>query len=147
MATMTDDNTNNQDMSKRQGLISVNDLNYVLEPDLSVATNKTVKKHFFQSRQYTPGQQAICILNSGADYIDTRRSYLQFELNTGQVGTTEYGFGIHGSACNLIRDITISTRSGDELTRIQDFNLLQSMMLPLTFDTEWFKCQGQAMAY
>lgn len=141
------DSTNEQDMSKRQGLISVNDLNYVLEPDLSVATNKTVKKHFFQSRSYQHGKQAICILNSGADYIDTRRSYLAFDLETEQVANTEYAFGIHGSACSLIKDITISTRSGDELTRIQDFNLLQNMMLPLTYDTEWFKCQGQAMAY
>jgi hypothetical protein len=142
-----DSESSPQDMSKRQGLITVNDLNYVLEPDLSVATNKTSKKHFFQSQSYTPGQQAICILNSGADYIDTRRSFLQFELNTTQVAGVEYGFGTHGSACNLIKDITISTRSGDELCRIQDFNLLQNMLLPLTYDTEWFKCQGQMMAY
>lgn len=142
-----DSESSPQDMSKRQGLITVNDLNYVLEPDLSVATNKTAKKHFFQSQTYNPGQQAICILNSGADYIDTRRSFLQFELNTSQVGSVEYGFGTHGSACNLIKDITISTRSGDELCRIQDFNLLQNMMLPLTYDTEWFKCQGQLMGY
>lgn len=138
---------NAQDLSKRQGLITVNDLNYVLEPDLSVATNKTVKKHFFQSQTYSPGQQAICILNSGADYIDTRRSFLQFQLNFTEPANTEVGFGAHGSACNLIKDITISTRSGDELCRIQDFNLLQNMMLPLTYDTEWFKAQGQTMAY
>lgn len=138
---------NSQDLSKRQGLITVNDLNYVLEPDLSVATNKTVKKHFFQSQTYSPGQQAICILNSGADYIDTRRSFLQFELNLTIPPGLEIGFGAHGSACNLIKDITISTRSGDELCRIQDFNLLQNMMLPLTYDTEWFKAQGQTMAY
>ena len=29
------------DLSKPQGVIAVNDLTYVLEPDLSVATNKT----------------------------------------------------------------------------------------------------------
>ena len=62
--------SNSQDMSKRQGLMAVNDLNYVLEPDLSVASNKTHKNHFFQSNEYTPNQTAICILNSGADYID-----------------------------------------------------------------------------
>lgn len=149
MASMdvSGDMGNSQDLSKRQGLITVNDLNYVLEPDLSVATNKTVKKHFFQSQTYSPGQQAICILNSGADYIDTRRSFLQFQLNFTEPANTEVGFGAHGSACNLIKDITISTRSGDELCRIQDFNLLQNMMLPLMYDTEWFKAQGQTMAY
>ena len=36
------------DLSKRQGLIAVNDLTYVLEPDLSVATNKTHEVHFFK---------------------------------------------------------------------------------------------------
>jgi hypothetical protein len=68
------------DLSKRQGLIAVNDLTYVLEPDLSVASNKTHKRHYFQSQTYSAGQQAICILNSGADYIDTRRSFLQFDI-------------------------------------------------------------------
>jgi hypothetical protein len=62
------------EQGKRQGLITVNDLSYVLEPDLSVAVNKTTKKHFFQSTSYDPSQNGICIFNSGADYIDTRRS-------------------------------------------------------------------------
>ena len=58
------------DLSKRQGLITVNDLVYVLEPDLSVATNKTHKVQYFQNSEYQSGSNGICILNSGADYID-----------------------------------------------------------------------------
>jgi hypothetical protein len=136
------------DLSKRQGLIAVNDLTYVLEPDLSVASNKTHKKHFFQSNSYTAGQQAICILNSGADYIDTRRSWLQFDVSLAVDEAKSTGlFGNHGSALNLIRDITISTRSGDELCRITDLNLLSNMLLPVTYDTEWFKNQGRLMGY
>jgi hypothetical protein len=136
------------DLSKRQGLIAVNDLTYVLEPDLSVASNKTHKKHFFQSNEYNAGQQAICILNSGADYIDTRRSWLQFDISLSVQDALCTGlFGHHGSALNLIRDITISTRSGDELCRITDLNLLSNMLLPVTYDTEWFKNQGRLMGY
>jgi hypothetical protein len=136
------------DLSKRQGLIAVNDLTYVLEPDLSVASNKTHKKHFFQSNSYIAGQQAICILNSGADYIDTRRSWLQFDVSLDEADSKSAGlFGTHGSALNLIRDITISTRSGDELCRITDLNLLSNMLLPVTYDTEWFKNQGRLMGY
>ena len=138
----------NGDLSKRQGLIAVNDLTYVLEPDLSVASNKTFKKHFFQSNTYTAGQQAICILNSGADYIDTRRSWLQFDVSLPPADAGSTGlFGVHGSALNLIRDITISTRSGDELCRITDLNLLSNMLLPVTHDTEWFRKQGRLMGY
>lgn len=139
------DMTGAQDMSKRQGLITVNDLNYVLEPDLSVATNKTHKKHFFQSSSYEHGQQGICILNSGADYIDTRRSFLSFELAGAATADTTYTLGSLGTACNLIKNITISTRSGDELCRITDYNALQHMILPLTYDEEWFQTTGQLM--
>lgn len=139
------DMTGAQDMSKRQGLITVNDLNYVLEPDLSVATNKTHKKHFFQSSSYEHGQQGICILNSGADYIDTRRSFLSFELSGTHTASTTYTLGPLGTACNLIKNITISTRSGDELCRITEYNALQHMILPLTYDEEWFQTTGQLM--
>ena len=156
-----------QDLSKRQGLIAVNDLNYVLEPDLSVASNKTHKTHFFQNSTYTPGQNAICILNSGADYIDTRRSWLQFDVQTNdvttqvpfsdaQAGVRERAhidgrdlqkFGSSGSACNFIKQLTVSTRSGDVLCQLFDFNLMSAMMLPITYDKDWFDSVGTAMAY
>ena len=141
------DMTSEQDMSKRKGLITLNDLDYVLEPDLSVASNKTHKKHFFQSSVYEAGQQSICILNSGADYIDTRRSYLSFDIKSTITAGTSYSLGALGTACNLIKNITISTRSGDELCRITDYNLLQHMTLPLMYDEEWFQTAGELMSY
>jgi hypothetical protein len=133
------------DLSKRQGLIAVNDLTYVLEPDLSVASNKTHKVHYFQANEYTSGQNAICILNSGADYIDTRRSWLQFDVKTpaGAAAT----FGANGSACNLISQLTVSTRSGDVLCQLFDYNLLQAMLLPITYDKGWVDTVGQTMGY
>ena len=133
------------DLSKRQGLIAVNDLTYVLEPDLSVATNKTHKVHFFQANTYTSGQNAICILNSGADYIDTRRSWLQFDVAL--PGNTAGHFGSHGSACNLISQLTVSTRSGDVLCQLFDYNLMQVMLLPITYDKGWVDSVGQTMGY
>lgn len=131
---------------KRSGLISVNDLTYVLEPDLSVATNKTHKKHFFQTNQFDPSQRAICILNSGADYIDTRRSYLSFEVTLSETNRMGY-FGQCGSACNFIRSIQISTRSGDTLCRLDDFASLSNILLPLMYDREWFDNQGALMSF
>lgn len=166
---------NSQDMSKRQGLIAVNDLTYVLEPDLSVASNKTHKTHHFQSTEYNHNQAAICILNSGADYIDTRRSWLEFDVtvtapawilgdkhvNNGALaknftnGVFDVGpntqtsayFGVHGSIANIIKSISISTRSGDELCVIEDYNLLQQMLIPLAHGTEWVDGPGQLMGF
>ena len=135
---------------KRQGLLSVNDLTYVLEPDLSVAVNKTHKVHYFQNNEYKQGQRSICILNSGADYIDTRRSFLTFDLFIPEQLPKSYVngdplavvFGNHGSACNLIDNITITTRSGDELCRIKDFNMLQNILIPIQKSADWKRTQG-----
>lgn len=132
--------------SRRQGLLAVNDLTYLLEPDLSVAVNITHKNHFFQSTDYTDAQRAVCILNSGADYIDTRDSYLQFEVQIPDKDVIGY-FGAQGSALNLIKTVTVSTRSGDEISRIVDCNRLNAMINSYRFDKQWVDTVGQSIGF
>ena len=131
--------------SRRQGMLAVNDLTYLLEPDLSVAVNVTHKNHFFQSNSYTNSQRAVCILNSGADYIDTRDSYLQFDMST--VNEGKGFFGAQGSVVNIIKTITISTRSGDEISRIVDCNRLNNMINSYRFSRNWVESVGQTVAH
>jgi len=130
--------------SRRQGMLAVNDLTYLLEPDLSVAVGVTHKNHFFQSTDYTSSQRAVCILNSGADYIDTRDSYLQFDLTTAAKGKGY--FGAQGSVLNIIKTITVSTRSGDEISRIVDCNRLNNMINSYRYDNQWMSTVGQSIA-
>lgn len=137
---------NDQGSSRRQGLLAVNDLNYLLEPDLSVAVAVTHKNHYFQTDRYTNGQRGICILNSGADYVDTRRSYLRFNLE-GLDDDLWGHFGKNGSVLNLIRQVTITTRSGDEISRCTGFNLLKNMTLGYEYDSEWLDALGQPFGY
>lgn len=133
--------------SQRQGMLAVNDLNYILPPDLSVSVNNTYKNHFFQSNQYTHTQRGICILNSGADYGDLRCSSLNFQT---QMTTTldKIGyFGKNGSVLNLIRSITISSRSGDEISRVTDLNHLNVMTNGFRYSKNWVETVGQSMGY
>lgn len=128
-----------------RSLISVNDLTYVLEPDLSCAVNRTHKRHFFQSNDYTNNQNAICILNSGADYIDPRRSFLEFEIEIPDYAIAYLGKG--GSICNIIRQLTVSTRSGDEISRVTEYAHLMNMLLPYSFDDNWFEQHGDLLGF
>jgi len=139
---------------KANGLMSVNDLKYVLEPDLSVAVNKTHKKHFCQSQSYTPNQQCVCILNSGADYIDTRRSFLtitcrfnttEFRAGKGYNEELKVHFGKNGSILNIIDCLSICTRSGDTICNIKDVALLNNMLIPLEHDKDWRNTVGNMM--
>lgn len=147
MSGGTNDGGQSSQQQKNVALQSVNNLVYTLQPDLSVAVNRTHKKHFFQAQKYGPGQRGVCILNSGADYIDTTRSWMSFSVDIDQQPGTFAHFGRNGSACNLIDSITISTRSGDELTRLTDFGLYNNMLIPMKYSEEWLKNQGALMGY
>ena len=129
-------------------------LGYGIPKDTSVVVNRTTKTYKFLHNTYNPGDIATCTFPTGTDYIDTRRSFLEFEFNNdytppppppGLPGETLYSFGVHGSMCNVIQQICIYSRTGDELCRIEDFNLLSNMLLPLTYDREWFSRQGAGM--
>lgn len=238
--------------SQRAGLIAVNNLTYVLEPDLSVAVNATYKKHFFQDKSYTVtsgGQLGRCTVQSGADYIDTQRSFLVFTVtpqHTGGASAASWNFGlpapttyvdksdmgyhalaeiaittnntltitkeagadlpvgafrprdvfvaangeesiidsittdttatqvyvlagaatditkgVHdfakkvegsgtvsgGTGMNLIKQITINSRSGDELCRIRKLNQLKAIQCLYTKDDTWWRTVGRAMGH
>jgi hypothetical protein len=175
MQTPQDTSGMDQQKSDREGMIQVNDLVYKLEPDISVAVNRTHKNHFFQQPEYKNSQPAICILNSGADYIDCRRSFLHFEVSMEckaiQILTTEWDnwhsaqkdrdqtqalndnmlvhgyFGPNGSILNLIDTVTITTRSGDEISRVQDLALLANMTIPLIYGDDWRATVGGLIGY
>jgi hypothetical protein len=167
------DGQNGDGGSVRKGLISINNLNYVLEPDLSVAVNCTHKKHFFQNNSFEGANRtAICIFNSGADYIDTKTSYLQFDVtrsrpynvvDTCTIGSTTavqtnyqkendtFGVGHDwylngGSATAFINTLVVSSRSGDELVRIEKLNLLAQSTKRFTYEKAYCQTVGSLTA-
>lgn len=143
-------------------MITVNNLTYVMEPDLTVAVNATYKKHFFANQIGEPSRSNICILNSGADYIDFRRSYLSFDfaLKTGNnsdylvydgaalptvnsaqkavngLDAVSVGFG-DGSSLNLIQRIVVNSRSGDEICRVDNVAYISHMLTNYCYGQEW----------
>jgi hypothetical protein len=132
-------------------LLATNDLVYILPPDLSVSVNQTHKNQFFQSNTYKHTQRAVCILNTGADYGDLRNSSLEFGIRVDINESKDPAepregigyFGRSGSILNVIKSITISSRSGDEISRIQDFNLLSYHQNQLRYDHNWHETVGQ----
>jgi hypothetical protein len=141
--------------ASRMGIIEINDLVYKLESDLSVAINRTHKNNFFQQTSYDQSQTSICIINSGADYIDPRRSFLSLTINLPPTPVTSTltdpasislisgYFGPTGSVLNLIDSVVITTRSGDELSRVNDYGQLMYTYIPWVFGHDWARTIGQ----
>lgn len=150
-----DASASDEKAATRMGIIEANDLVYKLEQDLSVAVNRTHKTGFFQNNVYDSTQTSIAIFNSGADYIDPRRSFLSFTITLPVTTVTNdptlpgYNtfisayLGPNGSVLNFIDQVLVSSRSGDELTRINDMGQLMQFVVPWTFGEDWKDSIGE----
>ena len=133
-----------QSDSVRSGLVSLNKLDYTLSPDLSVCVSRAYKRHFAQQPNYTPSQRSIIILNSGSDYIDPKNTSLVFSVTN--KGTHDVTFG-NGSCANLIRRIVLTSRSGDELERVERVNLLAPVLDRYEHSEDWVSTIGGCQGY
>lgn len=142
-------------------MLDFNALSYDMSPDLSVVTDRTFKNHPFQKGSYTTGDTAFCILNSGADFIDARNSYLAFDLiptvDTSKINAVENINGISqnqqpqfnslGSMMDMIQDITITDRAGNEVERVQDVGRLANVLCRSTYAPDWFVTYGAQLGF
>lgn len=135
--------------SKQLGIVqqrALNGLEYEVLPSTTVAVSRTMERQFFQKNEYSPSQEALCDMNTGAKFVNTRRSYLTFKLTVTGDASLVGDFGI-GSACNLIRRVVITTRSGVELSRTEDFNVLMAKVIRYGCSKEYVDQFGPLMGY
>lgn len=100
--------------------LAINDLIYKRPLALSLATQRTYNRQFFQRTAYGPGETAVIDFNSGTDFVDPLNSYITFTVDITGAGTA--GFGV-GSAMNLIKQVTLRSRSGMEVDRVEHANI------------------------
>lgn len=161
-------------------MLDFNSLQYEMYPDLSVAVERSYKYQYFQLNEYvvrnSSAIEAICVFNTGSDFIDGRNSYFVFELQQKfeNIATADYTpavnglgnslapvyspanvnafprgwiFGPHGSAFNLIRRVIIEDRAGNELERVEDTNVLVANLLKWMQSDKWLKKYGFLFRY
>ena len=129
----------NMDQSYSGDLL-VNNLVYRQPKAPSLAVNRTMRRQNFQRSSYTASETAIIVLNTGSDYLKACNSYLTFNmLLTGTTPTGNFG---NGSAVNVIQNITIRSRSGTELDRIENVALWSKNDVRHTYATNWISKFG-----
>jgi len=125
-----------------------NNLIYELPVPISVVTNKTVKKSWFQNRSYDEGQTMTCLFNTGTDFIDQPNSSLVLTVKVKSTNNETFSCGWgSGSAMNLVRNIRIYHRSGTVFTNTQKMNLYRKTTDNYIQNPEWFASVGQLMGY
>ena len=126
-------------------MLEFNALQYNMWPDLTVCVDRTMKNSYFQTSEYgNDNKTAYCILNTGSDFILGRTSYLVFDLEVDNSSNPSLIplWGAAGSAYNLIKRLTITDRSGNELERIQDVNRLVNLQIRHTQSEKFLTSVG-----
>ena len=130
----------------RSGILSLNNLSYSMSPDLAVAVSRSVTSQFFQSQTYSPGSTAVVIMNTGSAYVNMQQSTLQLDVRNDSNAAAFFGPSKFGcSATNLINRITILSRSGQILERVERCNQYAAIKLMYGHDRGYRA--GPATAY
>ena len=111
-------------------LLAVNQLSYQMPPSLGIATSTRHRMEFAQMNSYTVGANGgastvVFDLQSGSSFIDPAVSYFVFNIShvANPPSVVPMGFG-SGSIANIIQTVTVRSRTGRELCRVENFNLI-----------------------
>ena len=138
-------------VSEIQSLLDWNNLVYTMPATNSVVSARNLKTYRSDQLTYDPGDMMEFRLQTGSQYVDFKNSWIRLEMaiwnnaaNTTKLSNVTWG---SGSAFNLIRDLVVSSRSGTELQRIEDFNVYRAFCDTMKKDHEWFKTVGASIGY
>lgn len=111
-----------------QNIIDLNSLSYIMPANASATTQRQYVQNYFDKNNYTGSTSLVCYINSGSAFIDGNNSFLRYTItvNTptfdGGVGTLSFA---NGSGANVIRDISIYSRSGLQLEYVREINKIK----------------------
>jgi hypothetical protein len=144
MMTTSDKNMSDKMMTSEKDESSdllVNNLIYVSPDPLSLAVNRTQTRMFPQRSQYVAGETLRCDFNSGSLYVDPVNSYLVFDIKLEGTAGFVANWGV-GSAMNLIRQVTLRSKSGTEIDRVENANIFSRFKTVNTESKAYLRTTG-----
>ena len=136
-------------------LLNWNNLTYKMPVTNSVVSARSVKQYPADrpSYEWNDGGSGTCgpiyfHLQAGEQYIDWGKSFIKLTLQHAPYSsaTADLNFGI-GSICNLIDTVIVTTRSGTEIHRLEQFGRWRCMQDRMHRTSAWFKNIGAMMGY
>lgn len=122
-------NTEQKTVSKQfiEDLLELNNLDYKPVDQRVLAKSRTLIKSVFNKTSYSaPSERATCYFSYGDSMIDPYNSYLKLEIGLSadvETVTTAAVTAAHGSALNIIDNILLRSRSGENIERSMNINV------------------------
>ena len=129
-------------------LLDVNDLVYMMPKNLSLASARNLKEYVAQKSNYSSSESSVIItIQSGAQYVNWAASHLRFSLDVFKATNTVATTWGKGSAFNLFREVIITSRSGQEICRLDRCNVYRLHKDRLHMSSEELASVGSLMGY
>lgn len=127
-------------------LLQVNKLLYRMPPEIGIFSERKIVTDFFQQSSYNNGETMVLDAQTGSVFVDARKSYLRLTVSVGGDPNFNGDFG-SGSAVNMFNRMVLRSRSGKELSRVEDANLLTKYIQRYTCSKDWFNTVGSSQGY
>jgi hypothetical protein len=137
-----DENVKTND-SLTNSLLQVNNLLYRMSPQLGICARRNHRIDFAQQSTYSPSETIVYDCQTGSDFVGAKNSYLKLKVSC--VGAA--GDLASGSICNIINRVVVRSRTGKEISRVENFNLLAKNIQVWNCDNEWKSTAGKAQGY
>ena len=125
-----------------ESLLQVNKLLYKMPPMIGIASKKHHRIDYFQSSSYVNGEVMVLDSQTGSDFINPKTSYIK--LNVIPTGTGSFN---SGSVANIISRIVVRTRTGKEISRLENANLLIKYKQIYECSRNWKRTIGVSQGY
>lgn len=145
MSSAMTDTTREAKTSRGAGVsdsIKLADLTYPMVRPLSLVTQRRFINHDFQTSSYSAGSVATCFISSGDDYVYGPGCRLRFNVVLAGNNNVVTGFGLNGSAINLIKNVEIYHSSGTQIDRVPNVNAYRAMKDRLTKSADYYNGEG-----
>ena len=118
---------------------------YKFPPTRSIVSGRGQVVHFAQKDEYNPQTETTIIeMSESKQYIYGRNTTLQFDITNNSTSSVLYT-GLLSSFLNAIRTITIRSKTGTELERIERANVLARYRLLTEASTSWLESSGKRL--
>ena len=128
-------------------LLDWNNLTYTMPITNSVTVARNLKRFQSDYQTYTNGQTIVFTIQTGAQFVNWRDSYIKLNLSIDQKDDNAFWFGCGGSVMSLFRDIIVTSRGGTELQRIERFDIWRAFKDKYSRSEEWFRTTGAQVGY
>lgn len=125
-----------------QSLLQVNKLLYKMPPMIGISSKRHHRIDYFQSSSYVNGEVMVLDSQTGSEFVNPKTSYLKMKIVPNGNGSFN-----SGSAANVINRIVVRTRTGKEVCRLENANLLIKDKQIYECPRDWKLTQGLSQGY